>query len=92
MSDHELNSEHLDREVADLEKKAEKVQDDIDGTRSDWKAKKDDPAVPGAMSEGDDPLDPTAGDTPGETDDQPADEDNSRDTPDETDEDTDEAG
>ncbi len=45
----------LDREVEDLEKSAEKVQDDIDQTKSDWQSKQDDESVPGATG-GDDDL------------------------------------
>jgi peptidoglycan hydrolase CwlO-like protein len=43
----------LDAEVEDLEKAAEKVQDDIDETESDWESKKEDPSVPGAVPEED---------------------------------------
>ncbi len=41
----------LDRQVADLERTGKKVADRIEGTRSDWEAKKDDPSVPGAMAD-----------------------------------------
>jgi hypothetical protein len=41
-------------EVADLERAAEKVQDDIEETQSDWDSKKGDESVPGAV--GDDDL------------------------------------
>lgn len=58
----ERSADDLDREVADLEQSAEKVQGDIDSTRSDWEAKKDDPSVPGAAP---DPEDRTAEDAPG---------------------------
>ncbi len=46
----------LDREVEDLEHSAQKVQDDIDEAKADWESKKDDPSVPGAMEQGDSPL------------------------------------
>lgn len=50
----ERDGDDLDREVADLEQSASKVQDNIEETRSDWEAKKDDPSVPGAVSDPDD--------------------------------------
>jgi hypothetical protein len=54
MNEQQRDPEDLDAEVADLEKAAEKVQDDIDQTESDWEAKKGDESVPGAV--GDDDL------------------------------------
>ena len=56
MNEQERDFEDLDAEVGDLEKDGDKVQGDIDETRSDWESKKDDPSVPGAMEEGDSPL------------------------------------
>jgi len=47
----------LDRQVADLESKGSKVGEGIDQTRSDWEAKKDDPAVPGAARDPDEDED-----------------------------------
>jgi hypothetical protein len=41
----------LDRQVADLEQKGEKVQTGIEDTRGDWEGKKQDQSVPGAMDE-----------------------------------------
>ncbi len=61
MSQQERDPEDLDAEVDDLERAAEKVQDDIDETQSDWQSKKDDPSVPGAMDEGDSPLEEDEG-------------------------------
>jgi hypothetical protein len=58
----ERSADDLDREVADLEQSAEKVQDNIDETRSDWNAKKDDPAVPGAAPDPEDRIDAGTGD------------------------------
>lgn len=58
----ERSPDDLDREVADLEQSAEKVQDGIDATRSDWESKKDDPSVPGAAP---DPEDRAAQEAPG---------------------------
>ena len=53
MTEHERDPEDLDAEVADLERSAEKVQDDIDQTKSDWEAKKGDESVPGASGDDD---------------------------------------
>lgn len=53
MNEHERDPEDLDAEVADLERSAEKVQDDIDETKSDWESKKGDDSVPGAASDDD---------------------------------------
>lgn len=50
----ERDADDLDKEVADLEASAGKVQDDIEETRSDWEHKKDDPAVPGAVPDPED--------------------------------------
>jgi hypothetical protein len=54
MNEQQRDPDDLDAEVADLEKAAEKVQDDIDETKSDWESKKGDESVPGAI--GDDDL------------------------------------
>lgn len=72
MSDDERDGDDLDREVADLEGSASKVQDGIEKTRSDWEAKKDDPSVPGAAADPDD--EPESDDKP---DDSESDADNS---------------
>lgn len=53
MIEHERDAEDLDAEVADLEKAAEKVQEDIDETKSDWESKKGDESVPGAAPDED---------------------------------------
>lgn len=53
MIEHERDPDDLDAEVDDLERAAEKVQDDIDETRSDWESKKGDESVPGATGEDD---------------------------------------
>ena len=61
MHEQERDAEDLEAEVDDLERAGENVQDDIDETQSDWDSKKDDPSVPGAMSEGDSPLEEDEG-------------------------------
>lgn len=43
----------LDREVEDLAKSGQKVQDDIDETKTDWESKKGDESVPGAVGDDD---------------------------------------
>ena len=48
MNEQQRDPEDLDAEVEDLEKAAEKVQDDIDETKTDWESKKGDESVPGA--------------------------------------------
>jgi hypothetical protein len=53
MNEQQRDPEDLDAEVEDLEKAAEKVQDDIDETKSDWEAKKGDESVPGAPADDD---------------------------------------
>lgn len=47
------NERDLDREVEDLANSGQKVQDNIDETKTDWESKKDDESVPGAVG-GDD--------------------------------------
>ena len=44
-------SEHEDRELEDMEKRSEKLQQEIEETQSDWEAKKSDTTVPGAMEQ-----------------------------------------
>lgn len=61
----ERDGDDLDREVADLEQSASKVQDNIEETRSDWEAKKDDPSVPGAVSDPDERVADEASGTEG---------------------------
>jgi len=42
--------EEMEREAARMEKEGERLDDRIDETGKDWKAKEDDGAVPGAQS------------------------------------------
>src|SRR5687768_8601142 len=46
--EYEEQAEAAERELADMEKRAEDLGDDIDEARKDWEEKKEDPAVPGA--------------------------------------------
>jgi hypothetical protein len=43
----------LDRQVAKLEGEQERVESEIDETRSDWESKKGDQSVPGAVPDPD---------------------------------------
>jgi hypothetical protein len=69
--DHEGLSEKLEREADHLEDKVKELGEDIAETRSDWEAKKKDPAVPGAQNDEAASAPPEAdtapGDQPGET-------------------------
>jgi hypothetical protein len=44
-------SEEPERELEDMEERAERLEDDIDTAREDWESKKQDPGVPGAQPE-----------------------------------------
>jgi hypothetical protein len=44
-------SEQPERELEDMEERAEKLEDDIDEVREDWERKKADPSVPGAAGD-----------------------------------------
>ena len=46
--DHEEQAKAAERELADMEERAEKLGDRIDEARDDWEAKKRDSSVPGA--------------------------------------------
>ena len=46
--DHEEQAKAAERELADMEERAEKLGDRIDEARDDWEAKKQDSSVPGA--------------------------------------------
>jgi hypothetical protein len=53
--DHEAPVEEkvdeAERELADLEQRSERLGDEIDETREDWKGKQADDAVPGATDD-----------------------------------------
>jgi hypothetical protein len=48
MSEHEQQADRLERELGDMEHQAEKLESQIDETRSDWERKQADDGVPGA--------------------------------------------
>jgi phage shock protein A len=63
--DHERQVEAAQRELAELEKRSERVGENIEETRKDWEAKVADESVPGAQRDPDSdegelpPPDPT---------------------------------
>jgi predicted nucleic acid-binding Zn-ribbon protein len=40
-----------ERELEDMDERAERLEDEIDAAREDWERKKQDPAVPGAAGD-----------------------------------------
>jgi predicted nucleic acid-binding Zn-ribbon protein len=53
MSEHDRQADRLEREMDDMEQQSERLGDNIDETRKDWEAKKQDPSVPGATADRD---------------------------------------
>lgn len=51
--EYERQAEQAERELDDMEKRAEKLGDHIDDARQDWEAKKADSKVPGAAGDPD---------------------------------------
>jgi hypothetical protein len=47
----EAKVDEAERDLADLEQRAEDLGEQIDDTRSDWEGKKADPSVPGAAGD-----------------------------------------
>ncbi len=43
----------LERELEDIEERAERLEEDTDAARKDWESKKQDPGVPGAVPDAD---------------------------------------
>jgi hypothetical protein len=65
MTEHEDRARDLERELEDMEERADRLGDEIESTQEDWERKKRDPSVPGAAggsegAEGD--GEPEAGD------------------------------
>jgi hypothetical protein len=48
-------SEQPEHELEDMEERAERLDDEIGDAREDWERKKQDPGVPGALPEDDEP-------------------------------------
>lgn len=44
-------SEEPEREVEDMQKRADRLEDEIDDVREDWERKKGDPRIPGAAGD-----------------------------------------
>ena len=51
MSEHEEQHERAEQEADDLERRNDKLGDDIHRARQDWESKKSDVSVPGAQPE-----------------------------------------
>jgi chromosome segregation ATPase len=51
VSEHERIHERAERQADDLERRNEKLEDEIQQTRQDWESKKHDEQVPGAQPE-----------------------------------------
>lgn len=51
MTEHERIHERAERQADDLERRGEKLEDEIQETRQDWESKKGDEKVPGAQPE-----------------------------------------
>ena len=45
---HDRAADRAEAELADMERRSERLEDDIESTRKDWERKKEDPSVPGA--------------------------------------------
>lgn len=54
MIEHDEQAEKLERQAEHLEQEADRVGERIEETRRDWKAKEQDPSVPGAQPDPDD--------------------------------------
>ncbi len=52
--DHERLSRKLGKEIDDLSRETERVEDEIKSVRADWRAKQHDESVPGAVVPGED--------------------------------------
>jgi hypothetical protein len=46
--DHEDLADELDSERKDMEHRADKLEDEIEHVRDEWRRRRDDPGVPGA--------------------------------------------
>jgi hypothetical protein len=54
-NDPERLADELEREANELERRSDELDEEVQGVREDWKRKRSDPAVPGALPEGEDP-------------------------------------
>jgi hypothetical protein len=51
MTESEKPARDMERDLEQMEKRSERLEQDIDAARDDWEAKKRDPAVPGAAGD-----------------------------------------
>lgn len=56
-SDHPETAAGAEREAEDLKRQGDKLQDDIEATKSEWERKQDDASVPGAVPDPGDAVD-----------------------------------
>jgi hypothetical protein len=62
--DYRQQADAAERELADMEKRSQRVGEHIDELRKDWEAKVADPSVPGAGGDPDDAEDAGEGELP----------------------------
>jgi predicted nucleic acid-binding Zn-ribbon protein len=60
MTEHEDRARDLERELEEMEERADRLGDEIESTQEDWERKKRDPSVPGAAGD----VEPEADDPP----------------------------
>ncbi len=53
--DHEEKARELERDADEMEEHSDKVGERIEETRRDWEAKEQDPSIPGAQPDPDNP-------------------------------------
>jgi predicted nucleic acid-binding Zn-ribbon protein len=49
--EHERRADELDREAADMQQRADRLEAELDDAREDWERKKRDASVPGAAGD-----------------------------------------
>ena len=54
MSEHDERADELEREADDMQERSDRLEDEIGDVREEWERKQGDPAVPGAVDDGDD--------------------------------------
>jgi uncharacterized protein (UPF0335 family) len=54
MSEHDERAEELEREADDMQERVERLEDETGEVADDWKRKKADPGVPGAVGDDED--------------------------------------
>jgi phage shock protein A len=51
MTEHEQHADRLERDLDGMQEQSDRLEEQIEDTRSDWEAKKRDAAVPGAAGD-----------------------------------------